>query len=149
MGLGCIVLVCCFPQLQLLVKIFFWNNFCCSISIFSAQSVSDLISNWIYDLLDIWAASFNKFYGKISIDFRLKGHLPYKKNTFCDKVALDAFFFYLKKKFEFFHMKKKSFVLEISRFLCFCEIHKFRNLWRHQKHCCIMQVTLLFISFQS
>ena len=25
----------------------------------------------------------------------------------------------------FFNLKKKYFVLEISRFLCFCEIHRF------------------------
>ena len=124
MGLGCIVLVCCFPQLQLLVKIFFWNNFCCSISIFSAQSVSDLISNWIYDLLDIWAASFNKFYGKISIDFRLKGHLPYKKNTFCHKVALDAFFFLFKEKIWIFSLEKK---VSFSRYLDFRVFVKFTN----------------------
>ena len=30
-----------------------------------------------------------------------------------------------------------------SRFLYFCEIHKFQNLRRHHRHCCIMEVTLL------
>ena len=35
-------------------------------------------------------------------------------------------------------MKKKRFVLEISRFLCFCEIHRLQNLWRHQRHCYIL-----------
>ena len=125
MGLGCIVLVCCFPKLQFLVKFFFfWNNFCCNVSIFSAKSVSDLISNWLYDLLDIWAASFNKFYDKISIDFRLKGHLPYKKNTFCHKVALDAFFFLFKEKIWIFSLEKK---VSFSRYLDFRVFVKFTN----------------------
>ena len=40
-------------------------------------------------------------------------------------------------------MKKKLCIaLEISRFLCFCEIHRFQNLWRHLRHCYIMEVTL-------
>ena len=45
--------------------------------------------------------------------------------TFCyHKVPLDVqlmiFIFFLKKKY---------FVPDISRFLCFCEIHRFQNLW--------------------
>ena len=40
-------------------------------------------------------------------------------------------------------MKKKYyFVLEISRFSCFCEIHRFQNLWCHHRHCYIMEVHL-------
>ena len=31
--------------------------------------------------------------------------------------------------FFFFSLKKKYLFLEISRFLCFCEIHWFQNLW--------------------
>ena len=51
---------------------------------------------------------------------------------------------------EFFYLKKKwCFVLEISSFLCFYKIHKFQNLWRHHRHCCMMEVTLLLISFES
>ena len=47
---------------------------------------------------------------------------------------------------EFFYLKKKScFVLEISRFLCFCETCRFQNLWRHDRYCCIMQVTFVLI----
>ena len=38
-------------------------------------------------------------------------------------------------------MKKKCFILDISRFLCFREIHRFQNLWCHHKHCYIMEVT--------
>ena len=50
----------------------------------------------------------------------------------------------------FFYMKKKwCFVLELLRFLCFCETRIFQNLWRHHKHCHIMEVTLLLISFES
>ena len=33
------------------------------------------------------------------------------------------------------------------RFLSFCEIHKFQNLWRHLRHCYIMEVTLVLIFF--
>ena len=51
---------------------------------------------------------------------------------------------------EFFYLKKKKyFVLEISRFLCFCETCRFQNLWHHHKYCCIMQVTPMLISFES
>ena len=31
-----------------------------------------------------------------------------------------------------FYLQNKCFIFGISRFLCFREIHKFRNLWRHQ-----------------
>ena len=60
---------------------------------------------------------------------------------FLAKVALDVqlmFFF-------FFFLKKKCFVREISRFLCFCKIHRFENLWWHHRHCYIMEVTLFWI----
>ena len=42
---------------------------------------------------------------------------------------------------DFFIWKKKCFVLEISRFLCFWEIHKTQNLWHHHGHCHRMEVT--------
>ena len=45
--------------------------------------------------------------------------------------------------------KKKCFILEISRFLCFCESCRFQNLWRHHKYCYIMQATLMLVSFES
>ena len=45
--------------------------------------------------------------------------------------------------------KKKCFVLEISRLLCFCEIHRFQNLWHHHRHCYIMEITLMLISLES
>ena len=41
-----------------------------------------------------------------------------------------------------FYLKKKCFVLEKSRFLCFCEIQKFKNLWHNHKHCSIREITL-------
>ena len=44
---------------------------------------------------------------------------------------------------------KIMFVLEISRFSCFSEIHRFQNLWPHHRHCYIMEVTLTLISFES
>ena len=45
-------------------------------------------------------------------------------------------------------MKKKCFVLEISRFLCFCDTCRFQNVWRH-KYWYIMQATLMLVSFES
>ena len=33
--------------------------------------------------------------------------------------------------------------------MCFCEIYRFRNLWCHDRHCYIMEVTLMLISFES
>ena len=47
---------------------------------------------------------------------------------------------------EFFYLKKKCFILEIFRFLCFCEIGQFQNLWCYYKHCWMMEVTLILIS---
>ena len=48
----------------------------------------------------------------------LQSYFLPKGSTWC--VIND--FFYLK--------KKKCSVLKISRFLCFCKIHRFQNLWR-------------------
>ena len=58
-----------------------------------------------------------------------KGYLSYKA-SFYHKVPLDVqlmiFIFFLKKKY---------FVPDISRFLCFCEIHRFQNLWcQHESY---------------
>ena len=43
-----------------------------------------------------------------------------------------------------FFLKKKCFVLEISRLSSFCEIHRFENLLRHHRHSYIMKVTLSY-----
>ena len=51
----------------------------------------------------------------------VKGYL-HCKSIFSHTVALDV------QLINFFSLKKKCFVLEMSRFLCFCEIHKFQNL---------------------
>ena len=64
------------------------------------------------------------------------------KTIFCSKVALDVWLM------NFFYLKKKCFTLKIFRFFCFCEIHRFQNLWHH-KHCYIMEVTIMLISFES
>ena len=32
---------------------------------------------------------------------------------------------------------------------CFCEIHRFQNLWYHHRYCYIIEVTLVLISFES
>ena len=39
----------------------------------------------------------------------------------------------------FFDLNKKCFALEIIRFLYFCEIYRFQNLWRHHRPCYIME----------
>ena len=61
----------------------------------------------------------------------IKGYLCYQASDF----------FYLKKKY--------CLVLEISRFLGFGEIDRFQNLLRHHKHCYLMKVTFMLISFES
>ena len=43
---------------------------------------------------------------------------------------------------ELFYLKENCFILEISRLLCFCEMDRFQNLWRHPKRCYIMEVTV-------
>ena len=43
----------------------------------------------------------------------------------------------------------QCFVLEISRFFCVCEIHRFQNLRRHHRHIYIIEVTLTPISSES
>ena len=60
---------------------------------------------------------------------------PTTKLFLCNKV------FYLK--------KKQCFLYEIASFLYFCEIHIFQNLCCHHRHCYIMEVTLMVISFES
>ena len=65
----------------------------------------------------------------------VKGYLCYK-TTFCHKLAL----FYLK--------KKQSFIFKLSRFLCFCEFHRFQNQWSHHRHCYIMEVRLIFFRYK-
>ena len=71
-----------------------------------------------------------------------KSYLNYK-NIFCHKVALGTWLM------NFFIWRKNNVLF--SRYLdfCFCEIHKFKNLLCHYRHCCIMKVTLLLISFES
>ena len=67
----------------------------------------------------------------------LKGYIRCK-TIFCHKAALYVYltiFFYLN--------KKQCFVLKIFRFLCFCEICRFQNLWRHHRHCYIMEAILI------
>ena len=32
---------------------------------------------------------------------------------------------------------------------CLCESHKFQNLWRHHRHCAIMEITLMPIPLES
>ena len=66
----------------------------------------------------------------------LKGCLHYK-TIFCNKCIINDFLF-----------EEKMFRSQ-DKFLCFCEIHRIQNLWRHHKHCYIMEVTLMFISFES
>ena len=69
---------------------------------------------------------------------------PPLQNYFCLTVALDMQLMNL-----FILKKKKCFLLEISRFLCFCKIHIFQNLWHHHRHCYIMEVIIMLIYFES
>ena len=41
--------------------------------------------------------------------------------------------------------KKQCFVLRISRFLYFCEIPKFQNLWHHRKYCLLSYTFAYFL----
>ena len=63
--------------------------------------------------------------------------------SFCHTVLLDG------QLIDFLIWRKKCLVLIISRFLRFCEIHRFKNLWHHHIYYYIMLVTLLLISFES
>ena len=56
-----------------------------------------------------------------SFQYFLRGYLLYK-TIFGNKVAPDE------QLMNFFYLKKKCFVLEIFRFLCFCKIRRFQNL---------------------
>ena len=69
----------------------------------------------------------------------LKGCLSYKP-IFCHEVVLDIFMNF------FIWRKNNVFVFEIFRFLYFCKIHKFQNLWRRHRHCYIMEVMLIFFN---
>ena len=51
----------------------------------------------------------------------LKRYLCYK-TIFVHKAALD------KQLMNFLNLMKKCFILQISRFLCFCEILRFQNM---------------------
>ena len=66
---------------------------------------------------------------------QVKGYVWYK-TIFCHKVALNA------QLMIFLFKKQWCFVFETSRFFCFCEIHRFQNLWCHHKHCYVIKVTL-------
>ena len=70
----------------------------------------------------------------------LKGYLPLQNYSLIQSSPWCAIN-------EFFHLNKKCFVLEIMWFLCFWGICRFQNLWRHHRHCWIMEVTLMLISF--
>ena len=70
----------------------------------------------------------------------VKCYLRYK-TIFCKKVALDVLLM------NFSYLKKKCFVLEIFRFLCFCKIQGFQNMWSHYRHCYKMVVTLMLVYF--
>ena len=47
--------------------------------------------------------------------------------------------------YEFFYLKKKCFILEIPRFLCFGEFHRSQNLWHYRRHCYVEEVKLMLI----
>ena len=73
----------------------------------------------------------------------IKGYFHYKI-IFCHKVAHDVWLMNF-----LFEEKIILCSQEIYRFLCFGEIHRFQNLWCHHRHCYIMEVMLMLISFES
>ena len=67
---------------------------------------------------------------------KLKGYLRYKSIFDIKKPLMcNEWLFFL---------DRKCFVLEKSRFLCFCEIHKF-HLWRHHRHCYMMKFAQILV----
>ena len=66
-----------------------------------------------------------------------KGYLRCK-TIFCNKMA-----FNYKCNSHYF----LCFHLKISKFLCFCKIHKFQYIWLYE-HCYITDVTLMLISLE-
>ena len=100
--------------------------------------------------LELWSCTF---FQHVTVLFHLYTSFMFLE-SFAYCVPLSAslkvtsatkLFFFIKQRL----MKKKCFVLEISRFLCFCESCRFQNLWRHHKYCYIMQATLMLVSFES
>ena len=100
--------------------------------------------------LELWSCTFSQH---VTVLFHLYTSFKFLE-SFAYCVPLSAslkvtsatkLFFYIKQRL----MNKKCFVLEISRFLCFCESCRFQNLWRHHKYCYIMQATLMLVSFES
>ena len=66
---------------------------------------------------------------------QLKGYL-----YLCSWCVINDFFIWRKNNVLFWRYLE---------FFCFCEIHRFQNLWCHHRHCYIMEVTLILISFES
>ena len=99
--------------------------------------------------LQLWSCTF---FQHVTVLFHLYTSFKFLE-SFAYCVPLSAslnvtsatkLFFVIKQRL----MKKKCFVLEISRFLCFCDTCRFQNLWRH-KYWYIMQATLMLVSFES
>ena len=99
--------------------------------------------------LELWSCTFSQH---VTVLFHLYTSFKFLE-SFAYCVPLSAslnvtsatkLFFVIKQRL----MKKKCFVLEISRFLCFCDTCRFQNLWRH-KYWYIMQATLMLVSFES
>ena len=86
--------------------------------------------------------------------YKRKFDIKTKKRSFRLSLLQNYFFPYSSPwwvihYFEEIYLKKKCFVPEISRFLCFCGIYRFQNLWRYDKHDYIMKVKPMRISFES
>ena len=91
----------------------------------------------VWCFFDVWIGHYQLFNY-----FSVKGYLCYR-TIFCHNVVLDV------QLMNFFIWRKNnvSFFIYLG-FLYFCEIHRYQNLWRHHRHWCIMEVTLLLISLE-
>ena len=47
-----------------------------------------------------------------------------------------------------FSEEKMFYSQDVSRFLCFCVIHRFQTVWHHQRDSYIMDVTLTLVCFE-
>ena len=113
-------------------------------------SIHQLLKAHLIANLELWSCTF---FQHVTVLFHLYTFFKFLE-SFAYCVPLSAslkvtsatkLFFVIKQCL----MQKKCFVLEISKFLCFCETHWFQHLWRHHKYCCIMQATLMLVSFES
>ena len=136
--------ICFFQALRLFFFLFFFKT-----KQSHLMSIHQLLKAHPQANLELWSCTFSQH---VTVLFHLYTSFKFLE-SFAYCVPLSAslkvtsttkLFFVIKQRF----MKKKCFVLEISRFLCFFEICRFQNLWHH-KYWYIMQATLMLVCFES